>query len=354
MLLAMSASLFVTGCQSTSNKQINVVNKKNVKNRIVEELALEEKGKVLKNAKVEKEIVISAIGDCTLGTDPNFGYPNSFTNVYDEQDSSYFFKEVLPILERDDLTIANLEGTFTASCDRVEKTFNFKGDAEYTNILKEGSVEAVNIANNHTYDYGENGYKDTINNLENASIPYFGNGEYAILESKGITIGLAGIKGWNETEAKKETEKAITYFKEMNTDKIIVSYHWGVEREYKENTIQTSIGHYAIDIGADVVLGHHPHVLQGIEEYKGKYIAYSLGNFVFGGNKNPSDKNTMILQIIFHYENGKYKETSIRIIPCSLSGEKDRNNYQPVPLEEKEYDEVLKRILEVSPTIKIK
>lgn len=310
------------------------------------------------NSKVEeKEITISAVGDCTLGTDTHFGYPNSFTNVLDDhnRDFSYFFNGVYDVVANDDLTIANLETTLTDASEdyRVDKKFNFKGDADYTNILHDGSVEAVNLANNHIYDYGEKGYNDTILNLENAGIPYFGYENYSIVDVEGIEIGLAGIPGWDEATAKENTNKAIQYFHDNNVDLIIISYHWGIEREYKQNATQENIARYAIDNGADLVLGHHPHVLQGIEKYNDKYIVYSLGNFVFGGNKNPSDKDTMIFQETFYYESDKLIDTSIEIIPCSLSSKADLNDYRPTFLEGEEQKRVLKKVLNNSTNIEI-
>lgn len=298
------------------------------------------------------DITISAVGDCTLGTDTNFDYERSFTNVLDDnnRDFGYFFDGVYDVLANDDLTIANLETTFTDADKsyRVDKKFNFKGDEDYTNILIEGSVEAVNLANNHTYDYGEKGYTDTIMNLENAGIPYFGYENYTIMDVEGKKIGLAGLTGWNEETAKLETDKAIQFFQENKTDLIVMTYHWGIEREPKQNSGQEEIGRYAIDQGADLVLGHHPHVLQGIEKYNGKYIVYSLGNFVFGGNRNPSDKDTMIFQETFYYEDDVLVDTSIEIIPCSLSSRSDLNDYQPTLLEDEQQKLVLKKVLDSS------
>lgn len=324
-------------------------------NPLIEKIKIEETIEELQQLR-KKEITISAVGDCTLGTDTNFGYPKSFTNVLDEQnrDFSYFFNGVHDILSNDDLTIANLETTFTDATTRVDKKFNFKGDFDYTNILIEGSVETVNLANNHTYDYGEKGYTDTINALNTANIPYFGYQDYNIYEANGIKIGLAGLTGWSEVDAKNNTTKAIAYFKEQNTDLIIMTYHWGIEREYKQNKTQENIAHFAIDNGADLVLGHHPHVLQGIEEYKGKYIVYSLGNFVFGGNKNPSDKDTMIFRETFYYDNKQLIDTKIEVIPCSLSTRTGLNDYQPIPLKNEEKERVLKKIIDSSTNWQIK
>lgn len=299
---------------------------------------------------IKKEITISAVGDCTLGRDDNFDYVNSLPDVLkqNEHDYSYFFRGVKDVLESDDLTIANLEGPFTTNEQKRDKKFTFKGDLDYTNILLAGSVEAVNLANNHTYDYGERGYLDTLKALDEYNVPYFGYDNYLIEEIDDIKIGMAGVLGWTEEEAKKETDKAINYFKNNNVDLIIMTYHWGIEREDKQNSVQENIARYAISEGADLVLGHHPHVLQGIEYYEGKYIVYSLGNFVFGGNKNPSDKDTMIFQITYSYENNILKDTSINIIPCSLSSVQDKNDYQPTILEGEEKERVLNKIFKSS------
>ena len=322
---------------------------------IEEQTELEEKEVISPVAREEdkpeiKEIVISAVGDCTLGTDDNFGYERSFTNVLDDNDRdfSYFFSGVIDILSNDDLTIANLETTFTDATVKDEKKFNFKGDKDYTNILTTGSVEAVNLANNHTYDYLEEGYDDTKEALEEAGVPYFGYKDYQIMDINGIKIGLAGLSGWNEESAKDNTLTALEYFKEESVDLIIMTYHWGIESEYEQSSTQESIARYAIDNGADLVIGHHPHVLQGIEEYNGKYIVYSLGNFVFGGNKNPKDKDTMIFRETFHFEDDVLTDTSIEIIPCSLSGEVNRNDYRPVVLDGEDRDNVLKKIMKYS------
>lgn len=332
--------------------EVNVVSQNSAIKEVTEETEKNKEAEEL----LEKEITISAVGDCTLGRDDNYDYPNSLPDVLEKNnhDYSYFFKGVYNVLENDDLTIANLEGPFTTYDQKKEKKFNFKGDLDYPNILISGSVEAVNLANNHTFDYQETGYLDTLKALDAYGLPYFGYDNYLIEEINGLKIGMAGVLGFNEEEAKTETDKALSYLKENNVDLIIMTYHWGIERKDKQNSTQESIAHYAIENGADLILGHHPHVLQGIENYDGKYIVYSLGNFVFGGNKNPSDKDTMIFQITYTYENNEIKDTSINIIPCSLSSVNDKNDYQPTILEGKEKERVLNKIFESSINLEYK
>ena len=279
------------------------------------------------------EVVISAVGDCTIGTDTNYRYKNSFNYVYEKvKDNSYFFSGVYDVLGRDDLTIANLESVLSDTANiKNPKTYNYKGPTKYVNILKEGSVELVNIANNHTYDYLEAGYKDTLNTLKEAEIEYFGYENYQIIEINNIRIGIIGILGWNYKDAKKDIDKAIEYLSNMNVDLKLFNFHWGEMRTHQFNETQEKIGKYAIDNGADLVVGHHSHVLQGIEKYKGKYIAYSLGNFVYGGILYPYDSDSVILQMKFSFDDNKNLiSDDIKLIPVSItSSGNSMNNYRP-------------------------
>lgn len=297
--------------------------------------------------KESTSITISSMGDCTLGTDENFDKSTSLNAYYNEYGADYFFKNVRSILEADDLSIVNFEGTLTEETSRADKTFAFKAPAEYASILSGSSVEAANVANNHSKDYGTKSLEDTITNLSNAGIAPFGYENVVVLDVKGIKVGLTGIYELAEHEKKAEQVKEnIQALKDAGAQIIIVNFHWGVEKEYTPNATQKSLAHLAIDEGADLVIGHHPHVLEGIEKYKGKYIAYSLGNFCFGGNKNPSDKDTMIFQQTFTIDaDGKVSDDdNINIIPCSLSSSSSKNDYCPTPLSGDEADRVKKKI----------
>ncbi|QDW74591.1 CapA family protein [Lachnospiraceae bacterium KGMB03038] len=296
------------------------------------------------------KITVSSMGDCTLGTDENFNQSTSFNAYYNAQGPDYFFKNVRSILEEDDLSIINLEGTFTDSDQRQEKTFAFKADPEYVSILTGSSIEAANLANNHSRDYGEESYTDTVETLDQAGIASFGYDQVDLLEINGVKVGLTGIYELAEhLDKQQEVKENIAALKEAGAQVIIVNFHWGIEKEYVPNDTQKTLAHLAIDEGADLVIGHHPHVLQGIERYKGKYIAYSLGNFSFGGNSNPSDKDTMIFQQTFTVADGKAETNDdINIIPCSLSSASGYNDYCPTPLEGSEKERVLEKLQEYS------
>ena len=296
-------------------------------------------------------ITVSMVGDCTLGTDVNFDQSTSFDAFYQmKNDPGYFFQNVKDIFNADDLTVANMEGTLTTSNDRQQKTFAFKGNPSYTEILTQGGVEATNLANNHSHDYGDQSYEDTIQYLEAAGITTFGYDRTAVMDVKGIKVGLIGIYELKDGLGRQQQViDTIQEVKDQGAQVIIVSFHWGTEKSNIPDDIQKTLAHLAIDQGADLVVGHHPHVLQGIEKYQGKNIVYSLGNFCFGGNKNPSDKDTMIFQQTFTVENGELVEDDVtNIIPCSLSSESGYNNYQPMVLEESEKERVLQKIEEFS------
>ena len=301
----------------------------------------------------ETTITISAAGDCTLGTDEGFNYKRSFKGKYDAvQDPAYFFQNVQPVFAQDDLTIVNMEGTLTEETTREPKQFAFKGDAEYAKILTAGAVETANLANNHSFDYGKKSYEDTITALEAEGISSFGYERTAVMDIKGVKVGLAGVYELAEhIDCKQDLLDNIASLKEQGAQIIIVSFHWGQEKENVPSDVQVELAHTAIDNGADLVLGHHPHVLQGIEEYKGKNIVYSLGNFCFGGNSAPSDMDTMIFQETFTVKDGKLQEDNVtNILPCKISSayEEGYNNYQPILAEGEQKEKIFERLSEYS------
>lgn len=317
-----------------------------------EETAIsEEMEKTTKRKNKTVSFTISAVGDCTFGTDENFAYEGSMPAKYDEVgDFNYFFENVKSVFEEDDLTIVNFEGTLTDSTTREDKQFAFKADKSYAEILTDGFVEATNLANNHSKDYGEQSYNDTMDALDEAGITNFGYDRVAIKKVKGIKVGLVGTYVLADGLGVKDSmEKNIQDLKDEGAQVIIASFHWGEEKAEYPNDVQVELAHAAIDAGADLVLGHHPHVLQGIEQYKGKNIVYSLGNFCFGGNMYPSDMDTMIFQQTFTLKGGKLQEDNVtNIIPCSISSVEDYNNYQPTPAAGEKETEILNKITQRS------
>ncbi len=335
ILIILSLTI-VMGC--SSKKEEENINK--------EEAVTEETKEVEKTS-----ITLSFAGDITLGNYVGQGYDGSFNQKYKNLggDTSYFLKNVKSVFEKDDLTIANLEGPLTTAEKYQIKTFAFKGDPQYRNILVDGSIEVVTLANNHSQDYYDQGFNDTKDNLDQVNIDYFGYSLSCIKEIKGKKIGFIGLSFPQEYGSL--TKQLMSELKDQ-TDIIILYVHWGIERDAAPMSSQRALAKEWIDNGVDLVIGSHPHVVQGIETYNGKNIVYSLGNFCFGGNKNPADKDSMIYQHTFNFEDDELVSESSQVIPCSISSSQNTNNYQPTILEGTEKERVEKKIKERSELIK--
>lgn len=279
-------------------------------------------------------ITISAVGDCTFGGGIENGIdvtPFDHMMAKHKDDVSYPFSGVLDIFRHDDLTIVNLEGTLTTSTDPIpEGKFHFRGKPEYARILKESSVEVANVANNHIGDFGVRGQEDTRKALIAEGIGVSGNGAVDRRMIKGIEVINVGFTGIHMTRSKVKT--AIESAKKPD-NLVLASFHWGVEGTHEVIDIQREFGRLAINSGADVVLGHHPHVVQAIETYQGKHIVHSLGNFVFGANSNPQKVESMIYRATFVVENGAIKPQTHEVIPVLLCARLPCLDFHPVPLE---------------------
>lgn len=295
-------------------------------------------------------LTVSVVGDCTLGTDENFDYDTSLNAYFYSYGADYFLENVRSIFQSDDLTIANFEGTLTDSENREDKQFAFKAPAEFAKILSGSSVETVNTANNHSHDYGEDSFTDTMRALDAEGIVHFGYDETAVVDVKGVKIGLVGIyELYDHLERTEQLKTNIAKVKEDGADLVIVIFHWGNEKEDVPDDNQMTLGRLAIDEGADLVCGHHPHVLQGMETYKGRNIVYSLGNFCFGGNSYPSDTDTIIFQQTFTIDqDGVRTDNVTNIIPCSITSDYGYNNYQPTPSEGDEAARIMQKFEERS------
>ncbi|WP_278675778.1 CapA family protein [Acidaminococcus fermentans] len=290
-------------------------------------------------------LTISAAGDCTLGTEESFGYEGTFPAAWGGAggDGSVFLAGVQSIFAHDDLTVVNLEGPLTTRGERQDKTFAFRGDPAYVELLKDGSVEAATLANNHSYDYGNDGFWDTFQDLGDNGIMPFGYEESQLVPVKGIPVGLVGInalEGGAPDQLLTELEKV----KDRGARLVVVYFHWGSELETRPDEDQVYLAHMAIDQGADLVLGAHPHVIQPVETYKGKTICYSLGNFCFGGNSNPRDKDTFIYQQTFRFQKGHLLGADPgKVIPCRISSTPDWNDYRPTLVEGEEAERIKRK-----------
>ena len=288
--------------------------------------------------------VITMIGDCTLGAEHySKGGAWSYERVVGD-DYAYPFAETRHVFEGSDFTIANLECALTDYDVHSARTFNFRARPEAAQILSEGGVHFVSLANNHAIDYGDIGYDDTKAALDDAGISYVCRDEGVLYTTgSGLTIGIYGAS-FSYTHL---IEAGIKDLREQGAEFVIAALHWGVEGWYKSSDIQRPQGRAAIDAGADIVMGTHPHTLQEIEAYHGGYIYYSLGNFTFGCNSNPRDKDAVIVRLtVMRDVDGAVSLVDTELIPIAVSGNPNANNYQPVLYEagSAEYERVLSKL----------
>lgn len=281
-------------------------------------------------------ITVSFAGDCILGTDADHENGRSFNRRWEEEgDATYFLRNVADLFGADDLTVVNLAGVLTDGGERADKEFAFRGSPEYAKILSSGSVEAASLANNNSHDYGNESYDDTIAALDAEGVAAFGLDRIEYRDIKGVKVALIGVNALDDTADYVATmTNDIATARSEKAQLVLVYFCWGEEYDYDPSTDQVAAGHAAIDAGADLVVGASSHVIQGWELYQGRYIVYSLGNFCYGGNTNPSDKDCLIFQQTFTVTDGEVlKDENANFIACSVSSDEAVNNYQPTPAE---------------------
>lgn len=221
-------------------------------------------------------------GDVTLGSEEYLREEDySLVSFAEREGNEYFFENVRELFSMDDLTVVNLEGVLSDSNEgeNKEKTYRFRGDPQYTEILTSGSIEMVNLANNHSMDYGERGYLDTKAALEQDSIRFFGGREITVFEKNGIRIAFLGLSYTEETRAEKEwiKEEIRRLKREENVNAVVFSYHGGREYSEARTQKQVDIAKLAVNAGADLVIMHHPHVVLGMSIFDNRSVCYSLG-----------------------------------------------------------------------------
>lgn len=292
-----------------------------------------------------KTITISALGDCTLGKNYKMKYDNSWNYKFETLGAKYFLKDVSSVLKNDDITIANLEGVLSDGLLKRQKMFyneksnricvkkySHLGKSNYLQALKLGGVDVLTFANNHNIDYGLQGFVDTISASERSKIPIAYYDNTVRYKVKGLNVGIISVDAtYSSLSSAKDYLRAGISELRRNSDLVIACVHWGKNYETTPNKEQQELGHLCIDLGADLVLGHHAHILQGVERYNGRYIFYSLGNFTYGGRAVPKDVDTIIAQQTFTFIDKTLQiDDNVKIIPCWISSKNEINDFCPI------------------------
>ena len=304
-------------------------------------------------------MTITCAGDFTIGKDMN--HKDIFTPELKKNDGNINFvmQNVKSIFTEDDLTLINFEGTLTESTfkpkSKTKDDFIFSISPSYASVLPDNGVEAVCLDNNHVLDHGEEGLEDTKQALRDAGVIYSTPLETGVFNYRGIIqvamlsyncIDRYGTGFKSSKFAGQYTDAFLQHdtFEEAvcaeieeakrNYAVVIVSFHWGREKDYAPTQNQIRLGRMAADAGADLVIGHHSHRIQPIEYYNGTLICYSLANFCFAGNSKPSDMSSFMLQARFRVkEDGSASFKDFIIIPFLISSTKSTNNFIPTPFE---------------------
>ena len=273
--------------------------------------------------------LLSFAGDCTLGVEyASWGKSGTFPAVVGT-DYAYPFSNVRDLFTQDDFTFVNLECALTDHNVPAEKEYRFRGLPAYGQILKEGGIDAVTLANNHSLDYGRTGLADTRKVLADLDIAAGGDKEtFLYTTERGLIVGVYTAYHIGKTEVRQ----AIESLRQQGAQVIVAAFHMGTEGAYAPTAWQKEICRYAADCGAHIVYNSHPHVLQPIERRNGSVILYSMGNFCFGGNRNPTDKDTAVVQVTVQLrEDGMAEVADVTAVPCCVSSRSDRNDYRPTP-----------------------
>lgn len=295
-----------------------------------------------------EEVSLVAVGDIS--------FSRSVEQATKIHGHDYPLSEIKNYLRGADIVFGNLETPITPGREISTGEMIFRSNPGTETALKDAGFNLLSLANNHTMNFGTKGLEDTFKYLKQAGINYVGAGENdqeayrpVYLETKGIKFaflayqnqkivptsygatashaGTAFMNAEKMTEAVKEAKQ--------NADFVIVSMHAGDEYAAKPNSLQINFAHAAIDAGADLVIGHHPHVVQTMEEYKNKYIFYSLGNFIFDQMWSQDTKRGLAIKIYF----AKDKINGVSLLPVAIE-----NYCQPRPANEKESAQILQRL----------
>ena len=294
---------------------------------------------------------LSFVGDCSIGDSAQYTTASSsYHTCLKKNGYAWPFSLVKDYLENDDLTVANLEVVLTTRSKHSDKMYNLVAAPEHVQALVEGSVEMVNTVNNHCMDFLIGGYDDSLSILDSAGIQHFGTiypglenqrDDLLVTEVNGIRFGFVGFSYPQDYDMPK-IKNRISSLREQGADIVIVSLHWGRETYMTPESWQYPYARQLIDAGADVIWGHHPHVIQPIVLYKDKPILFSTGNFTFG-TMSDVDPSTGIFQITFEKTETGAQIKELRVIPCTTQPSPD---FRPKELtEEKDRLAVFKKLV---------
>ena len=277
-------------------------------------------------ARQEGTALVSFLGDCSIGDAISAaGKTNSYQAVVDREGYAWPFSLVQKYIGTDDMTVGNLEIVITTRTKHKNIVYPLRADPDHVNILTEGSIDVLNTANNHCYDFYRDGYVDTLKALDDAGIDHFGcvnytrkNGfdDVVVKDVNGIRFALFGFTYPTDSDLKHAEQLIKKLRDEEHCDYIIASLHWGRETYTVPGQGNAKYAKKLLDLGADMIYGHHPHVLQPIAFHNNKPILFSTGNCTFGTLSSNMDQHAGIFQITFEKTENGAVPRKLEVIPC--------------------------------------
>ena len=298
-------------------------------------------------------ITLTCTGDFMPGSNDKVSTQSYAYQRYIEQYGfGYPFEKLQSLVGADDITLVNFECVLNDSAPVSASRFCFRGPETFAQVLPACSIEVVNLANNHSGDFGAAGYHTTTAALDAVGVPYCGTTEFGnhacFVDVKGVRVGFVGtFPLWNKDHP-QDLEKAFQFLKDNHCDVIVASVHCGNEYSDIHGSMHDTYGKRLKSLGANLIIGNHPHVPQGISVFDGITQIYSLGNSSFGGNTGVDEEvhciQSTIAQFALYFEDGKYTGHQLTLWPIHISGVSPENNYQPVLVEGEEAQKVMQMV----------
>ena len=280
-------------------------------------------------------VTVTFGGDAVIGTrEAWWGREDALPAYLEAYGYGYPFHRLAGLFSTDDMTMVNLECVFKAdrSGEDTGRPYRFRGLPEWTEVLLQGGIEQVNTANNHFVDYGSAGRASTLEALKNAGVIVSGYGETAVVSLGGHLIGFAGIRETVFLSKPGLIAEEITALREAGCEVIVYTCHWGSEYSFRHNDLQERMAKAAVDAGADLIVGGHPHVVQGIDCVEGVPVIWSLGNLMFGGTIDMTTFDALLARVTFVFGRDAYLGCVVEPVPVLTSGRAAEgvNDYCPM------------------------
>ena len=298
-----------------------------------------------------EEFSLVAVGDIMLG-----GRSRKFINEFG---AKYIFESVRPLFRRAPIGLANLEGPIAREAEKLDRNYTYRVSPRTTKAMLKAGINVVTLANNHLLDCGRDGVLETLQLLGEAGGAAIGAGVNkqaahapAILSAGDLCVGLLGYY-WNRRTSARgpwpgsamdtppEVLAADIAGLKGKVDRIVATFHWGVPYVREPSEADRAKARFAVDCGADIVIGHHPHVVQPFEIHRGRPIFYSVGNFTFGSGNSRAE--SLLLGVRF-----KKSRTVIHVYPVYVKNRDPRVNYQPKILRGGGAERVLRMLIQIS------